>query len=166
MVSLVDIGPLRGKVVLRGKEVETRGASASTIFEILTDSDEVRRLFAGRPLDGDMLLNLIQQAPLTVAKLIASGTGKQGDDATIEFAFRELTAGEQYDLLKSILGMTFPRGIRSFVEELTALAQQAEERGWVRGMRLPGQSSAASGQATPSASAGSTPPDSSQPFPS
>lgn len=149
--------------MLRGKKVETQGASAMTIFRLLTESDELRRVFAGRQLDGELLMNLIQQAPLAVAQLIAAGTGKPDDDATIEFAFRELAAGESYDLLKSILGMTFPRGVQSFVEELTELARMAEERGWVRVTKLPEQSNAASGQDTTSTNAGATPRDNSQP---
>lgn len=163
MVSLVDIGPLRDEVEIRGQKVETRGASASIIFQLLTDSDELRRVFAGRSLDGDLLMNLINQAPIAVAELIAAGTGKQGDGKTVEFALHELSAGESYDLVKSILAMTFPRGVQSFVEELTALARRAEERGWVQGTKLPAQSNAASGQDTTSTNAGATPQDSSQP---
>lgn len=163
MVSLVDIGPLRDEVDLRGKKVETRGVSASTIFMLLSNSDELRRIFAGREINGEMLVTLVEQAPLAVAEIIAAGTGKAGDAPTIDFAFRELAAGESYDLLKSILGMTFPRGVQSFVEELTALARKAEERGWARVTRSPVQSSAASGQDTTSTDAGATPRDSSQP---
>lgn len=163
MVSLVDIGPLRGEVHLRGKNVETRGVSASTIFSLLANSDELRRIFAGRQIDGEMLMTLVEQAPLAVAEIIAAGTGREGDAPTVEFAFRELAAGESYDLLKSILGMTFPRGVQSFVEELTELARKAEERGWARVTRLPEQSNAASGQGTTSTDAGATPQDSSQP---
>lgn len=156
MVSLIDLGPLRDRVELRGQEIETRGASVSVIFDLLSNSDELRRIFAAQMLEGDLLYNLIQQAPLMVAKLIAAGTGKQDDPATIEFAFRELNAGEQYDLLKSILKLTFPRGVQSFVEELTALARTAEERGWARVTKLPEQSSAASGQDTQSNNVGNT----------
>jgi len=163
MVSLVDIGPLRDKVTIRNQVVETQGASAAVIFELLADSDELRRIFAERSLEGDMVMSLIQKAPLAIAQLIAAGTGKMGDAPTIEYAFRELTAGEQYDLVKSILGMTFPRGLRSFVEELTALARRAEERGWVQGTRSPAPSSAAPVPDTASTSAGDTPQDSSLP---
>lgn len=163
MVSLVDIGPLSDGVEIRGQVVETRGVSAMTIFKLLTESDELRRVFAGRAIDGELLMNLVNQAPLAVAQIIAAGTGKPDDGATINFAFRELAAGESYDLLKSILGMTFPRGVQSFVEELTELARKAEGRGWVRGMKSPEPSNAASGQGTTSTDAGATPQDSSQP---
>lgn len=156
MVSLVDIGPLRDSVTLRGNKIETRGVSAAVIFDLLVSSDELRRVFAGRTLDGDLILSLVNQAPLSVARIIAAGVGKQEDGPTIEFALRELAAGETYDLLKSIFAMTFPRGVRSFVDELSALARASEERGWVQGTRSPAPSSDASGQGTTSTDAGST----------
>lgn len=160
MVSLIDIGPLRDQVSLRGQSVETRGVSAFVIFQLLSKSDELRRMFAGKDLVGDLLTNLANQAPLTVAELIAAGVGKQEDGPTIEFAMRELSAGETYDLLKSILGMTFPRGVQSFIDELTALAREGEKRGWAPAMKLQEPSNVASEQDTTSSSAGNTPHDS------
>jgi hypothetical protein len=158
MVSLVDIGTLSDKVTLRGKEVEVTGVSVSVVVDLLANSDELRRLFAEKALDGDMVQALIAQAPLAVAQFIAAGTGKPRDEATIEFAYRQLTAGETYMIVKPMLSMTFPQGLNSFIEELTALARKAEERGWVAGMNLPAQSSAASVPDTTSKESGPIPP--------
>lgn len=157
MVSLVDIGDLKDTVKLRGNDVEVTGVSASTIVKLLANSDELRRVMAEKSLSGDMLMTLVNHMPLAVAEFIAAGTFKEGDAATIEFAYRELKAGETYDLLKKIAELTFPRGIQSFVEELTALARKAEGRGWAPGMKLPVQSSAASEPDTTSTDAGATP---------
>lgn len=160
MVSLVDIGKLRESVELRGKKVEIQGVTAAVIMQLLSESDELRRILAQKSLGEDMVGNLINQAPLTVAKMIACATGKAEDAETIEFALRELTAGETYDLMKVILKLTFPRP--SFVEELTGLARKAEERGWAVGMKSPAQSSAASEQDTTSTTAGTTRQDNSE----
>jgi len=155
MVSLVDIGTLKDVVPLRGKDVEITGVSAKTIVQLLSNSDELRRVLAEKSLEVDMLRNLVEQAPLAVAQFIAAGTGKPDDAATIDFAYRELVAGETYDLLKGIAKLTFPRGVKSFIEELTALAQ--EGRGWGAVTKSPVPSNAASGQDTTSTDAGPTP---------
>lgn len=161
MVSLVELGTLREELDIRGKKLEVRGLSADFIFQLLTKSNELRLLIAQRKIDPDNIAQLINQAPVAVAECIACATGKMGDAATIAFALTELGAGETADLLGPILRMTFPKGVKSFVDGLTALAQEATGgRGWAADMKLPEHSLASSEPVTPQAKPGDIPQDS------
>lgn len=162
MVSLVDIGHLSDKVQLRGNEIATQGLSAQVIVSLLQNSTELRMVFAQKKLEGDMMVALIQQAPLAIAQMIAAGTGKEGDEDTIEFAYRQLAAGETFDLCKSIFGMTWPKGVKSFVDEVTTLLRSVEGRGWAADTKLPGASKSASKPATAQPTHGDTRPDNSE----
>jgi hypothetical protein len=162
MVSLVDIGHLSDKVELRGKEVETQGLSAQVIVSLLQNSMELRMVFAQKKLEAEMMVSLVEQAPLAVAQMIAAGVGKQDDAETIEFAYRQLGAGETFELLKSIFGMTWPKGVKSFVDEVSTLLRSVGERGWAADTKSPGASKSASKPAIPQTAHGDTRPDNSE----
>lgn len=158
MVSLVDLGKLREDVELRGKKLEVRGLSADFIFQLLTKSNELRLLIAQRKIDPDNIAQLINQAPVAVAECIAAATGKMGDAETIGFALTELGAGETADLIGPILRMTFPKGVKSFIEGLADLAREATGgRGWEAVMKSQEPSRASSEPATASEKPGDTP---------
>lgn len=160
MVSLVDLGPIREEVEIRGEKIEVKGLSADFIFSLLTKSNELRMLIAQRKIDPEDIMSLINQAPVAVAECIACATGKQGDPATIGFALAELGAGETFALMSPIMRLTFPQGVKSFMEGLTALAQQATGgRGWGAGTKSPAPSKDASAPGTTAEPSGATPPD-------
>src|SRR4051812_32375311 len=142
MVSLVDIGPSKGTVTLRGQEVEVNGLTASHIVGILLQFPEVRKILAEKEAD---LQLLISQFPLATGMIMAAGTGKEADPATIEVAMK-LGVGEQYDLLAKIVELTFPKGVKSFLDGVNAAMDSVGVRGWDQATKLPVQSSHVSGE--------------------
>ena len=145
MVSLVELGSIREKAILRGEEIEVKGLSADFIFRLLTQSEELRMLLAQKKIDLENIMSLIDQAPVAVAQCIACATGKQDDPETIAFALTELTAGESALLVQPIMKLTFPQGVKSFADGLSALAREAQGApGWAAGTKLPAASKSAS----------------------
>lgn len=159
MVSLVDIGPSKGSVEVRGQDVEVNGLTAEHIVGILISFPEVRKVLAQKEAD---LGVLIAQFPTAVAMIIAAGTGKAEDTATIEVA-RGLGAGEQYDLLSKIVELTFPKGLKSFLDGVGAAMKSAGVPGWDQATKLPAQSSPASEEDDENETAGEAHPASSPP---
>jgi hypothetical protein len=148
MVSLVDVGPVREKVQVRGQDIEIRGLSADFLFTLLTKSNELRQLMAQRAIDWEDTMALVNQAPMAIAECIACATGKQGDAETIGFALTELYAGETLEIVTPVFRLTFPKGVKSFVDGLTGLAQEATgRRGWAAATKSPEPSPGASAQA-------------------
>jgi hypothetical protein len=156
MVSLVDIGPAVDTVELRGKTVEVNGLTASHIVGVLISFPEVRRMFAEKEAD---LGVLIAQAPLAVSRMIAAGTGKPDDEATINFA-EKMAVGEQYEILSKVFGLTFPKGIESFLDGVGVALKSVGAPGWEAAMKSPGQSSSASPQVDENETAGTAHPSS------
>lgn len=161
MVSLVDIGPLKKKVPIRGHDIEVNGINAHDIFALLQDYPELRYVLAGKKTEGDLVIALIEGIPGSLGSIIASATGHSGEPTHIAAAQR-LTIGEQALILEAAAELTFPQGVSSFVESLVKLTNQAGARGWGAATRSPAQSSAASAPVIPSNESGSTPQDSSQ----
>lgn len=145
MVSLIDLGPLREEVELRGQMLEVKGLSADFIFKLLTASAELRMLLAEKKVDVENVMSLIDQAPVAVAECIACATDKQGDPETIAFALTQLSAGESALLVSPIMRLTFPQGVKSFMDGLSALAQEATGgRGWGAATKSPAPSKSVS----------------------
>lgn len=159
MVSLVDIGPSKGVAEVSGQSVEVNGLTASHIVGILLQFPEVRKILAEKEAD---LQLLITQFPLAAAMIMAAGTGKADDQATIDVA-QGLAVGDQYELLSKIVELTFPKGVKSFLDGVNAALRSAGVRGWDQAMKSPAQSSLASEQGEQSETAGTAHPDSSPP---
>lgn len=157
MVSLVDIGPSKGAVTLRGQDVEVNGLTAVHIVGIMMQFPEVRKVFAEKAADVELL---VSQFPLAAAMIIAAGTGKEGDQATIDVAMT-LGVGEQYEVLAKIVELTFPKGVKSFLDGVNAAMDSAGVRGWDQATKSPAPSSPASEQDVEKSTAGTAPPASS-----
>jgi hypothetical protein len=157
MVSLVDIGPSVGAVTLRGQEVEVNGLTAVHIVGIMMAFPEVRKVLAEKEAD---IALLVSQFPLAAGMLIASGTGKDGDQPTIDTAMR-LGVGEQYEILAKIVELTFPKGVKSFLDGVNAAMDSAGVRGWDQATKSPAPSSPVSEQDGEKQTAGTAPLDSS-----
>lgn len=125
MVSLIDIGPLKGSVMLRGQEIAVSGLPVLVIFEVLKDNEALKKMFMERSFKADDVMTLVNTSPLILAQFIAAGVGKVGDEDTIEFALN-LPAGEQAILLEKVLSMSFPSGLSSFIDCLTGLMQDGQ----------------------------------------
>lgn len=142
MVSLLDIAPMKKIVEIRGNDIEVEGISADGLVHLLTTFPELQKLFAGRQIEQVELKSLIARFGYTVGEIIACGVGHQGDPEYIAFAMKALGVGEQTELLEAIIGLTFPKGIKSFLDGLSKAADSAGVLGKVPHMRSPAPSSA------------------------
>lgn len=159
MVSLVDIGPSRGTAPLRGQAVDIRGLTAEHIVVMFQDFTDLRRLVTGNS-DSEVLLNLFNNFPIIVSRIIAMGCGAEWGasdfQAQVEGA-RNLTLGEQWELLVAIVKLTFPQGPKSFLDGVAALVAQADAPGWGRATTSRAPSNGASPPEETSAIAGDQP---------
>lgn len=166
MVSLVDIGPLTRKVPFRDDHMVVHGISADALFNLLADIPELRLVFAGKYLENEIISRLVTMAGVTLARVVAAGIAPVDADSevmgTYVKAAMNLSAGESALLLTDILDITFPQGLKSFLDGLSGLVGR-DARGWAAGMKSREQSPSASQTDTPRTSPGDTPQDSSQP---
>ena len=160
MTSLLDIGPLTENVDINGNKIPVRGLSATALFELLRDIPELRILMAQKSLTNENAASLISQIPVAVGEVIAAATGHLGDTDHINAAI-QLPAGVQLEFLEVIVRLTFPRGVKSFLDGLFALAPQGGS-GWGQATRSQEPSSAVSQQDTEQKTAGTTHQDNSQ----
>lgn len=154
MTSLLDIGPLTENVEVNGQKISVRGLSANAMFELLRDIPELRLLMAQKMLDNDNAASLISQIPVAVGGVIAAATGHLGEEDHINAAL-QLPAGVQLEFLEAIVRLTFPRGIKSFLDGLFALVPQGAS-GWDQAGKSQGPSSGVSAQDTAPKTAGTT----------
>lgn len=158
MVSLADIGPLSKKVTIRNSEVTVRGVNVHEIFGLLEDFPGLKSVIAQRAVNGDLALSIIQGIPAAIGSIIACACG-EGDNPKAAVGAQQLAVGEQAELLEAIAEMTFPKGVKSFVDSLVRLIDQASGgRGWAAGTNSPEPSKSASAKATASTESGATPP--------
>lgn len=156
MVSLVDIGPSKGTVELRGQQLDLIGLTAKHIVGIMISFPEVRKILAQREAD---LGTLVAQFPLAVGMIIAAGTGHADEQEHIDIA-QELPVGEQYDILAKLMELSFPKGPQSFLDGVEAALRRAGVPGWDQATKLPEQSSPVSEQDDEKRTAGTAPPSS------
>lgn len=121
MVSLVDLAPMKLPVPLRGETVYVYGIGADTIVRLLQETPDLRRVLAGKMNgDADMVQNIVQAGPRIVGTIIAAGMGESGEEA-INAAAKNLSVGEQFQLLEKIVEATFPQGLKVFLDGLGSL---------------------------------------------
>lgn len=159
MVSLVDIGPSKGQVEVRGQQLDVNGLTVNHIIAILMEFPEVRKILAEKEAD---LQLLISQFPVAAGMIIAAGTGHEGEQAHIDVAMA-LGVGEQYEILAKIVELTFPKGVKSFLDGVNAAMASAGVRGWDQATKSPVPFSPASVQGEQSETASTARPDSSAP---
>jgi hypothetical protein len=121
MVSITDIGPLSKTMQLRGKDVEVTGISALILFDVLKDSDAMKKLFMERELNTENIQSLSASAPHIMGQLIASALGHHGEPDFIEAAMKNLSAGEQAEILANMIAVSFPSGLPAFMDQMTSL---------------------------------------------
>jgi hypothetical protein len=164
MVSLIDIGPATGSVSIRGKDVDVFGLSAEAIARILLAFPEIRVMLTQELADTKTaMMSLIQKFPEAAGLILAAATGADitGDKAALDAhlaSVNNLVIGEQFDVLSKMLELTFPRGVRNFLDGAQGLfAQASGGRGWAPGTTSLAQSSGASPQAAANETAGDQP---------
>lgn len=139
MGSLLDIAELKETVPIRGGkiDIEVPGISAEGLVYLIASFQELRQLFAGKGSDISME-DAMQQSPQIIAAILAAGTGLPGNKKAENFA-RELPAIDQAALMSKIWEISFPKGLKDFLEALDALADRlGGGSGKVAGMTSPG----------------------------
>jgi hypothetical protein len=159
VISLVEIGPMREMVPLRDGEIEVRGVPAESIFQLLMDFPELKRVFEGKRLESEIIAELVGMGGRILASLIAAGCGFLGDEKAITSAQVNLTIGESTDILTAMMRLTFPQGARNFIDAVMGLLQSGGgAQTWAAATKSPEPSNSASPQDTPQKSSGGTPP--------
>lgn len=129
MVGLLDIADIKGSVTIRGVEVDVVGMSAQDIAKLMNLVPEIRMVMSGRRPAGfsetDLAESLLAQAPDVVATVLAAALGKIDDEATIAAAGK-LMVGEQFDILFKCVELTFPQGLKSFLDRMRGLKEAAQ----------------------------------------
>lgn len=164
MVSLVDIGPAKGTVPIRGQNIDVVGLTARDIITLFNRFPELRRVVTGKA-DAEIMQILFAELPHVLATIVAAcmGEGKAEDKAEVEAAER-LTMGEQWLIIKATMELTFPQSVTNFIDDLLALVgQKGGVSGWAQGMTSPVPSSDASGQVEQKPTASDQRPDNSTP---
>lgn len=157
MVSLVDLAPLKETITVRGKSFELSGIPAFVIVDLLVEFPELRRIFAEKELRQNELAALIAGSGRLAGALIAAANGEYGNEEAMRNAAR-LPPGDMLPFIAPILRLTFPQGVRAFVEEVAALLPRAVgESGWVVAGKSQVQSKPASATATPQTPHGGIP---------
>jgi hypothetical protein len=150
MADLLDIAPSTAceTVWIDGQRFSVRGVSLDAVASLVAKFPELRSLVNGG-LGDDLVPRLIQCSGRAVGSVIAAGCGHLGDEAFERWAAQRVL-GHQVKFLKAIVGLTFPNGIGSFAEDLTALIGGTGERAKpikMRSKRSPSPSPDSSGTA-------------------
>lgn len=119
MAGLMDIAPSTAREVVKinGARFVVRGLNAPEIAAILARFPDLVVLAAGGNFNVAKLIGQVGQA---IGPIIAAGFGQLGKEESEQRA-SQLSAETQMDLIIAIWGLTFEKGLDSFVSKLTAL---------------------------------------------
>jgi hypothetical protein len=125
MADLLDIAPSTGCEVVKinGMRIVVRGLHGDAIASIVARFPELGALLGGAT---DIAPRLIERFGSSIGPIIAAGCGHLGDEKYEQHA-KTLLVEYQLKLLKAIIGLTFPNGLASFIETVTALLAGADE---------------------------------------
>jgi hypothetical protein len=134
MADLLDIAPSTAVEVVKinGERFIVRGLHGNAIASIAARFPKLALLPGG----GDNIVpRMIEQFGEAIGPIIAAGCGCLGDEKR-EAVASQLLIEDQLKFLKAILGLTFPNGLGSFVEELTSLMGGKDEGAKIVKVRL------------------------------
>jgi hypothetical protein len=109
--DVVDIG--------RGHQLEIRGITINDVFRLMKRFPVIQGLLSRQ---GMTAANLFDDAPESIAAVIAASCGKLGDEVAERNASR-LPLSAQIAALDAIGRLTFTQGFGPFVNQLTTLFQ-------------------------------------------
>jgi hypothetical protein len=127
MADLLDIAPSTAVEVIKidGKRIIVRGLHGDAIASIVARFPELGALLGGGGIN--LGPRLIERFGAAIGPIIAAGCGHLSDEKYEQHA-SALLVEHQLKFLKAIIGLTFPNGVVSFVEAMTALLTRADER--------------------------------------
>jgi hypothetical protein len=125
MADLLDIAPSTAVEVVKidGQRVMVRGLHGDAMASIVARFPELGLLLGGGADIGPRLLERFGGA---IGPIIAAGCGHLGEEKYEQHA-ATLLVEHQLILLKTIIGLTFPNGLASFIQAVTALLAGAGE---------------------------------------
>lgn len=127
MADLLDIAPSTAVEVVKidGKRIIVHGLQGNAIASIVGRFPELGFVLGGA-IAGTSVSHLIERFGAAIGPIIAAGCGHLGDKKYEQHA-GTLLVEHQFKLVKAIVGLTFPNGLVSFVQEITALMAGADE---------------------------------------
>lgn len=129
MADLLDIAPSTAVEVVKigDQRVKVRGVSVDAIAYFVSRFPELKSLMSGGFSD-NVVPRMIAGCGEAIGPIIAAGCGHLGDE---EYERHASTLLPEYQLkfMQAIIGLTFPNGISSFVEQLTSLMNGATNGG-------------------------------------
>lgn len=125
MADLLDIAPSTACEVVRldGNRIVVRGLHGDAIASIIARFPELGALLGSGDNIGPRLIKRFGSA---IGPIIAAGCGHLADEKYEQHA-STLLVDYQLKLVKAIIGLTFPNGLTSFIEIVTALLAGAGE---------------------------------------
>lgn len=118
MSSLLELVPQTSKVKVGDKEIDVCGVTAEGLAKLFVRFPAIGKAMSG--VGSFDTGDLVKVAPDAVAAFIAAGSGFPGNEKA-EAVAAKLPLQAQFDLLSEIVRLTFPSGVRPFVERLRAL---------------------------------------------
>ena len=124
MADLLDIAPSTACEVVKidGKRIIVRGLHGDAIASIVSRFPDLAVLLGA---GGNIGSRLIERFGGAIGPIIAAGCGHLGDEKYEQHAGK-LLVEDQLKLVTAIIGLTFPNGLTSFVEMVTALLPGAD----------------------------------------
>ena len=126
MADLLDIAPSMAVEVVKidGNRIIVHGLHADAIASIVARFPDLAMLLGGA--GANIGPRLIERFGGAIGPIIAAGCGRLGDEKYERHA-STLLIEYQLKLIKAIIGLTFPNGLTSFIETVTALLAGAGE---------------------------------------
>jgi len=126
MADLLDIAPSMAvkAIHINGGRLVVHGLNGNAIASIVARFPKLAALLGGG--GGNVGWHLIEHFGGAIGPIIAAGCGHLGDEEREKRA-GNLLVEDQLKLITAILGLTFPNGFGSFIEQLTGLMSRADE---------------------------------------
>jgi hypothetical protein len=134
MADLLDIAPATACEVVRidGTRIVVRGLHGNAIASIVARFPELGALLGN---GSNIWPRLIERFGSAIGPIIAAGCGHLGDEKYEQHA-GTLLVEHQLQLLKAIIGLTFPNGLTPVIETVTGLMTGAADEQKIIKVRL------------------------------
>jgi len=119
MASLTDVANAPKTVPVNGLDVRVYGISFQGVALLMQRFPDIAKLLSGVKIEMTAQ-DLMKIAPQAMGAVIAAGCG-EADDPDAEETASKLGVGPQLDLVDMIIRLTFPTGVRPFVQKLQDL---------------------------------------------
>jgi hypothetical protein len=136
MADLLDIAPSTAAEAVRvngDMRLVVRGLNGNAIASIVARFPKLAALVGAN--SSDIGWHLIRHFGDAIGPIIAAGCGHLGDEEREKRA-AGLLVEDQLKLIVAIIGLTFPNGFGSFVDQLMALMTRADEGAKIYTVRL------------------------------